>query len=68
MGCRAPLMREPAKELPPGAMRAVARLSMEQDLNFQGAARAWPLLCTHPQGYQVNSIKLRASRQISLEY
>jgi len=59
-------MRDSAKELPPGVMRAVARLSREQDLDFQGATRPWPLLCTLPQGYPVNSIKLRASRWISL--
>lgn len=39
------------------------RLSREQQLDFQGA---WPLLCTHAEGYLVNPIKLRASRQIRL--
>lgn len=43
-------------------------LSREQELDFRGTARAWHLLCTNPQGYPVNPIKLRASRCISLEY
>lgn len=62
------LMRDPAKELPPGAMKAVSGHSREQELDFQGTTRAWLGLCTRPQVYPVNSIKLRASRQISLEY
>lgn len=68
MGGRTPLMRASAKELPLGVMRAVARPSREQDLDLQGTTGAWLLLCTYPQGYSVNSIRLRASRWISLEY
>lgn len=61
-------MRDPAKELPPGAAKAVSGHSREQELDFQRTTRAWLVLCTRPQVYPVNSIKLRASRQISLEY
>lgn len=61
-------MRDSGKELPPGVMRAVASLSREQDLDFRISTRPWRLLCTCPQGYPVNSIKLRASRWISPEY
>lgn len=67
MGGRTPLVRDSAEELPPGVMRAVARPSREQDLDFHGATRARLLLCTHPQGSLVKSIRLRASRWISLE-
>lgn len=52
-----------AKELPPGAVRVVARL-----LDFQGATRVWFLLCIHQQGCLVNPIKLSASRRISLAF
>lgn len=52
------LMRDPAKELPPGAMKAVSRHSREQELDFQGTTMAWLVLCTRPQVYPVNSIKL----------
>lgn len=58
------VMRGPAKDLPSRIMRAVAGLSREQNLDLQGAIRAWPLLCTHCQGYLVNSITHRASRWI----
>lgn len=51
-------MRDPAKELPPGAMKAVSRHSREQELDFQGTTMAWLVLCTRPQVYPVNSIKL----------
>lgn len=64
-GYRTPLMRDRAKEPPPEAMKAMTGLSREQQLDFQGA---WPLLCALPPGYLVNSIQLRAAKQISLEY
>lgn len=47
-GRRTPLMRDPAEELPLGAMKATSGHSMAQELDFQGATRAWLVLCTHP--------------------
>lgn len=47
-------------------MRAETGHSREQDLDFQGATRLWPLLHTNPQGCPVHTIKLRASRWIIL--
>lgn len=55
-------MRELAKELPPWVKRPLARLLGELELDLQGAPSP-----AHPQGYQVNSISLKASKQIILE-
>ncbi|KAF6109530.1 hypothetical protein HJG60_010803 [Phyllostomus discolor] len=62
--CRTPLRRDPAKELPPGVMKAMT----DSPGNSSWTQGTWVLLCMHPQGHLVNSTKLGAARQTSLEY